>query len=86
MLIDKAITQRARLSRGKHYSAWYDFKKAYDSVSHQQLRRIIGVLPLHRAIKNLLRRALDMWSLRVRVGRAKTAPIYVKQACSRGTR
>ncbi|XP_044750658.1 uncharacterized protein LOC123310992 [Coccinella septempunctata] len=84
MLIDKAITQRARQNRAKHYSAWYDFKKAFDTISHRHLKRMISVLPLHKNIKRLLKTVMELWTLRVRVGKGKTAPIYIKRGLYQG--
>ena len=53
LLWDKGCTQAARVSRCKNYSLWYDFTKAYDSVSHKKIRRLLNALPVNKGIKIL---------------------------------
>lgn len=84
LLQDKAISQLAKKGRKKHYSAWYDFNKAFDSMSHRQIRRLFGVLPLNINIKNLLRVLLNLWSLQILIKKEKTKPIYVKTGIYQG--
>ncbi|KAG5874111.1 hypothetical protein JTB14_015031 [Gonioctena quinquepunctata] len=84
MLQDKAVTQLARMRRKKHYSAWYDFRKAYDSISHRQLERLIGNLPLHMNIKNVLRGSMNLWSVQVKIDQSKKKPIYIKRGVYQG--
>ncbi|KAG5885756.1 hypothetical protein JTB14_033869 [Gonioctena quinquepunctata] len=78
------ITQLARMRRKKHYSAWYHFRKAYDSISHRQLKRLIGNLPLHMNIKNVLRGSMNLWSVRVEIDQSRTKPIYIKRGVYQG--
>ncbi|XP_045470568.1 uncharacterized protein LOC123677883 [Harmonia axyridis] len=84
MLVDKSVTQLARMRRKKNYSAWYDFKKAYDSISHRQLKRLIGNLPLDQNIKKVLRGSMNLWSVQIKIGKDKTNPIYVKRGVYQG--
>lgn len=56
-LQDKAYTQLDRLRRKNHNSTWFNFQKAShqkasQKVSHQQLRRLIDVLPINANLNN----------------------------------
>ncbi|XP_044750655.1 uncharacterized protein LOC123310990 [Coccinella septempunctata] len=84
LLLDKSITAQSKLNRTKNYSAWYDAKKAYDSVHHRCLKRLIDCLPLHRHIRNLLKRTVKLWSLRVQLEKIKTRPIKVQRGLLQG--
>ncbi|XP_050295823.1 uncharacterized protein LOC126735768 [Anthonomus grandis grandis] len=83
-LLDKSITQLARLRRATSYSSWYDFSKAYDSVHHKELKRLIDCLPLERDIRALLKRAMAMWTVRVKVGKGLTKEFAIKRGVYQG--
>lgn len=38
LLIDKAATRGGNLRGREHHTAWYEFSKAFDSISHEILR------------------------------------------------
>ncbi|CAG5075525.1 Similar to Retrovirus-related Pol polyprotein from type-1 retrotransposable element R2 (Fragment) (Nasonia vitripennis) [Cotesia congregata] len=84
LLIDKACTQKARMDRVGHYTAWFDFSKAYDSIDIFQLLRLVGALPIHDNIANTLKAAIRVWSVVIQVGKDRTRPIYVKRGVYQG--
>ena len=84
LLADKAVSLVARRNGRKHYSAWIDFAKAYDSISHWQLRRLIRALPVHDSVVNTMVSLTRRWSVRVSVGRTHTNPIYVRRGVYQG--
>ena len=84
LLWDKGCSQAARLSKSKNYSAWYDFSKAYDSVSHTQLIRLVNVLPVHRTIINTIKAAIKKWAVIIEIGSKKTNPIYIRRGIYQG--
>lgn len=83
-LLDKSITQLARLRRATSYSSWYDFTKAYDSIHHKELKRLIDCLPLNRHIRHLLKQAMMLWAVRVKVGKKLTKEIPIKRGVYQG--
>lgn len=82
LLQDKAAWLAAK--RSAHYSAWVDFKKSYDSISHRQLRRLIRTLPIHYSVVNVLLDVTKKWSVRVAVGKCTSKPIYIKRGVYQG--
>lgn len=84
LLEDKSITTLARKRNTKNYSAWYDFRKAFDSVHHSCLKRLIDALPLHQHIKQATKLAIKLWSLRIQLGKTRTAPIPVRRGILQG--
>lgn len=71
---------------GKPYnvSAWFDFSKAYDSIHHWQLLRLISALPIPPGVINTLKAAVKRWSVIVQVGRSTTNPIKVSRGVYQG--
>lgn len=59
-----------------NYSAWFDFSKAYDSIHHWQLLRLIRALPVPDGVVQTLIAAVRRWSAVV-VGRSTTNPIRI---------
>uniref|UniRef100_A0AAR5PEG8 Reverse transcriptase domain-containing protein n=1 Tax=Dendroctonus ponderosae TaxID=77166 RepID=A0AAR5PEG8_DENPD len=84
LLEDKSITTLARKRNTTNYSAWYDFRKAFDSVHHSALKRLIDALPLHRNIRAATKLAIKLWSLRIQTGNKRTAPIPVRRGVLQG--
>uniref|UniRef100_A0AC35TYY6 Reverse transcriptase domain-containing protein n=1 Tax=Rhabditophanes sp. KR3021 TaxID=114890 RepID=A0AC35TYY6_9BILA len=85
MLLDKAYTQDARFQRKKHLSAWYDFKKAYDSISHKQIARLIDVLNLNSVVKSMIKGMMCKWNIElIRKDYATPKNIPVKQRVYQG--
>lgn len=64
--------------------AWYDFAKAFDSVHHHQLRRLVRALPIHEEVRKTLSAMRSLWSVTVEVGRERTPPIYVRRGMPQG--
>ena len=84
LLWDKSCSQTARLSSRENHAAWYDFRKAYDTMSHRQLRRVIKALPIHKEARNTIISLMNKWSVIAQVGKSTTKPIYVKRGIYQG--
>ncbi|XP_044750445.1 uncharacterized protein LOC123310835 [Coccinella septempunctata] len=83
-LLDKSFTQVARMRRTKHYSAWYDLSKAYDSIHHRDLKRLIDCLPINPAIRRLFKNAMKKWTIRIKAGKNITKEIPVQRGLFQG--
>ena len=84
LLWDKACTQAPKLSRTTNFSTWYDFSKAYDTVSHVQLQKLVAALPVHREIQNTIKAMIKKWAVVIELGKQKSSPIYVKRGVYQG--
>ena len=65
LLIDKAATRGANLRGREHHTAWHDFSKAFDSISHEILRQLIAALPIPKATKSMLKNGMAHWNLTI---------------------
>ena len=81
---DKSCTQTARISERENHSAWYDFRKAYDSVAHVKIKRLIKALPIHPQVANTIIALMNKWAIVVKVGKTFIEPIYVKTGIYQG--
>ena len=84
LLWDKACSQSSKISGATNYSIWYDFSKAYDSISHVQLKRLINALPVHQEVRNLIKNMINKWAIIIEIGKIKTSPIRVKRGVYQG--
>lgn len=84
LLEDKSITTLARKRDTTNYSAWYDFRLAYDSIHHSCLKKLVNVLPLHSNIKMATKLAIKLWSLRIQMHKQRTTPIPVRRGILQG--
>ena len=80
-LWDKSYSQVARPLKVKNYSMWFDFTKAYDSITHIKLRRLIEVFPLSQ---NTIKAMMKRWSIVIKIGEKTTTPIYVRRGVHQG--
>uniref|UniRef100_A0A0N5C001 Reverse transcriptase domain-containing protein n=1 Tax=Strongyloides papillosus TaxID=174720 RepID=A0A0N5C001_STREA len=54
LLRDKAYSGTARYRNVEQYSLWVDYRKAYDSICHKQMQRLINLLPIGPSMRNQL--------------------------------
>lgn len=72
LLLDKSYLATARLNRCEHHTAWYDFRKAFDSVSHMKLRQLVRILPIPEPTKCMFNNAMGQWNLNIANPRGRT--------------
>lgn len=64
-IIDASLTRDATDQKRRDLSvAWIDFQKAFDSVPHKYLRWILKSIGLHPAIRLLLKKLMNNWSIK----------------------
>ncbi|XP_063377562.1 uncharacterized protein LOC134664747 [Cydia fagiglandana] len=62
LLIDMTICQRIRRNRGALSAAWIDYKKAYDSVPHSWLERVLELYKVDTALRAFLSACMRQWT------------------------
>ncbi|XP_063825313.1 uncharacterized protein LOC135074861 [Ostrinia nubilalis] len=62
LLIDMTISQQVRRSRKALSAAWIDYKKAYDSVPHSWLERILELYKVDATLRSFLRSCMGQWT------------------------
>lgn len=61
LVIDNVITRQAKLRQRKMSVAWIDYQKAFDSVPHSWLCRILEIYKIHPDICNTLKYLMRSW-------------------------
>ncbi|XP_045535408.1 uncharacterized protein LOC106709986 [Papilio machaon] len=62
LLIDMAICQQVRRSKKNISMAWIDYKKAYDSVPHGWLSKVLEVYKIHPTLRTFLNSCMGQWT------------------------
>ncbi|XP_063821249.1 uncharacterized protein LOC135071388 [Ostrinia nubilalis] len=62
LLIDMTISQQVRRSRKALSAAWIDYKKAYDSVPHSWLERILELYKVNATLRSFLSSCMGQWT------------------------
>ena len=83
LFCDKSCTLSARLSRRQNYST-FDFKKAYDSISHTQLKLAVKALPVHNEVTITIILSINVHEVIFASGKERTQPIRVKGGIYQG--
>ncbi|XP_045510128.1 uncharacterized protein LOC123705416 [Colias croceus] len=62
LLIDTVIGQQVKRNRRNLSAAWIDYKKAFDSVPHTWLTRVLELYKIDPSIRGLLGTCMGQWS------------------------
>ncbi|XP_045535833.1 uncharacterized protein LOC123721337 [Papilio machaon] len=65
LLIDMTINQQVRRNRKNLCTAWVDYKKAYDSVPHSWLRRVLELYKVDVTLCTFLSSCMRQWVTRL---------------------
>ncbi|XP_075985622.1 uncharacterized protein LOC142982823 [Anticarsia gemmatalis] len=66
LLIDTAICQQVRRNRRSLSTCWIDYKKAYDSVPHSWLLRVLELYKVDATLCAFLRSCMGQWTTGLR--------------------
>jgi hypothetical protein len=61
LIIDTVIMEQARKNNRNIYTAFIDYKKAYDSVPHSWLIKILKIYKIHLDLINFLSHVMTFW-------------------------
>ena len=88
LLLDNAILENAKRNRKNLLCTWIDIQKAYDSVSHNWLIRILEMHGLERTMIKILEKIVKTWETTIEVttynGRERADPISIKRGILQG--
>ena len=88
LLLDKAILEDAKRNRKNLSCTWIDIQKAYDSVSHNWLIRILKMHGLEQTLIKIIEKIVKTWETTIEVttcnGREKADPISIKRGILQG--
>ncbi len=62
LMIDRAVTESAKVERDDLSVAWIDFQKAYDRVPHSWIVRMLKIIKAPEKMVELIRRLTERWT------------------------
>lgn len=62
LLIDAVVGKLVRRNRRNFSAAWIDYKKAFDSVPHTWLRRVLELYKVDETVRDFLTACMGQWS------------------------
>ena len=63
LLINKAITENSKKRQTNLSMAWIDYKKAYDSIPHSWIKKVISMYKIAPNIIKFLEESMKQWSI-----------------------
>ncbi|XP_044760810.1 uncharacterized protein LOC123318258 [Coccinella septempunctata] len=67
LIIDTIITKQAKKKQSNLSMAWIDYKKAYDSIPHSWLKKVLRLYGVSETMINLLEHLMGTWRTRLHV-------------------
>jgi hypothetical protein len=88
LIIDTVIMEQARKNNRNIYTAFIDYKKAYDSVPHSWLIKILKVYKINLDLINFLSHVMTFWrttlNLSINNTKLKSEPIQIIRGIYQG--
>jgi hypothetical protein len=88
LIIDTVIMEQARKNNRNIYTAFIDYKKAYDSLPHSWLIKILKIYKINLDLINLLSHVMTFWrttlNLSINNTKLKSEPIQIKRGIYQG--
>jgi hypothetical protein len=88
LIIDTVIMEQARKNNRNIYTAFIDYKKAYDSVPHSWLIKILKIYKINLDLINCLSHIMIFWrttlNLSINNTKLKSEPIQIKRGIYQG--
>jgi hypothetical protein len=88
LIIDTVIMEQARKNNRNIYTAFIDYKKAYDSVPHSWLIKILKIYKINLDLINFLSHVMKFWrttiNLSINNTKLKSEPIQIKRGIYQG--
>ena len=65
LIIDQVITEQAKRKRRNIAVSWIDYQKAYDSVPHEWLLKVLKIYKINPTIQRFLKNTMRTWKTRL---------------------
>ena len=66
-MIDRMITEDAKKKNRNACFMWIDFQKAYDSISHSWLSKILNIYKIDTVSKNFILNMMPNWKTQMKI-------------------
>ena len=88
MLIDKMILEDAKMNKKKLSMVWADVRKAFDSVTHTWILKVLSMNKTNKRIIKFVENIMKGWKISITVdtvnGKEQLEPINVKRGILQG--
>ena len=88
MLIDKMILEDAKLNKKNLSMVWTDVRKAFDSVTHAWILRVLEMNKINKRIIKFIENKMKGWNISITVetlnGEEQLEPAYVERDILQG--
>lgn len=84
LTIDTIVSKQAVHSHRNLHTAYIDYQKAFDSVSHSWLIRVLQVYKIHPSLVSLLRRLMSTWKTKLLLPTGVSPSIRVRRGIFQG--
>jgi len=84
LLIDKAVTNYAKKKKISQYVAWIDFRKAYDSLSHEWIFKCLKMFGISDNIQKLLLNAFSLFETELNYDNIPIGQVKIQRGIYQG--
>ncbi|KAL0840474.1 hypothetical protein ABMA28_015720 [Loxostege sticticalis] len=84
LIIDSVILRQVQKMKSELHSMYIDYKKAYDSVPHSWLLKVLDIYKIHPTLTNFLQTVMQKWITRLKIAQTETNPIHIKRGIFQG--
>ena len=84
LLIDKNISKHAHQNKRNLYVPWIDYRKAFDSVSHDWIFKCFSIFKVNEKLKNFLSQAFNLFKTSLTYKNVQIGSIDIKQGIYQG--
>lgn len=88
LIIDMIVTEQIRKQKRNLHSSYIDFKKAYDSVPHSWLQKVLDIYKVHPIITECLKTVMNKWKTKIilntEIGKIETKYIQINRGIFQG--
>jgi hypothetical protein len=88
LVVDAAVSSVAKKCKKSLSMCWIDYKKAFDSVPHSWLLKVLEVYKINPKVINVLRGCMSSWRTQLSVGKGAKAirseEIFIKRGIFQG--
>jgi len=84
LLIDKSITKYAKQKKLSLHTTWIDFKKAYDSLSHEWIHHCLSLFKISANICKVLLNAFPSFETFINLGDKQIGSVRIKRGIFQG--
>jgi hypothetical protein len=78
LIIDQLIANKSKRRKKNLAVAWIDYKKAYDSVPHSWIFKILQIYKIHQSICALVQQSMQHWTTVLTCGSESLAKISIQ--------